>query len=166
MDGLLSRYENIRYKHLESKCYNSIDTLPVYNWWQIHKTNNYNLLVIDNGKVSNKYLILLWKKIYDEYFEKYGLGDAFISILEKKKEIALLKCERWINDDKSLETLINVASLELEELEKVSGMDFLETKAYIEKTLNFQIDMKRTSVNEYYSYLKIAIENGRNKNKA
>lgn len=104
----------------------------------------------------------LWRKLYDQYFEKFGLGENFISILEKKKEIAMMKCERWLTGDKSMETMIKVTEIELEELQSINGGDFLETKAYIEKTLNFQINMKLTSVSEFYSYLKIAIASGRN----
>lgn len=165
MGGLLSRYEKVLLKRLESKCYTSIDTLPIYNWWQIHKTDNFKLLLINPyNRASLEGLVLIWKQLYDQYFEKFGLGDTFISILEKKKEIALLKCERWVSGDKSMETEIKVAELELDQLENLGGSDFLETKAFIEKTLNFQINMKETSVSEFYTYLKTAIENGGRKN--
>lgn len=110
------------------------------------------------------FLSELWKKIYDQYFEKFGLGENFISILEKKKEIAMMKCDRWLSGDKSMETFIKVAEIELEEMQSLSSGDFLETKAFIEKTLSFQIDMKHTSVSEFYTYFKIAIENGSRKN--
>lgn len=103
----------------------------------------------------------LWKKIYDEYFERFGMGEHLSDILEKKREIALLKCKKGLLGDSSIDTMISIAELELNEFEQIKGGNFLETKAYIEKTLNFQIDLKKTSVSEYYTYLKlITKENG------
>lgn len=155
---MLSRLKTLSEQNLKSKCYLSIDTLSIFNWWQIHQTNDFTLLQIDRSEaIDKKALGVLWANLYDQYFAKFGLGDNFITILEKKKEIALMKCERWVEGDKSLETLIQVAEIELSELEAANGGDFLQTKGYIEKTLAFQINLKETSVSEYYSYLKTAI---------
>jgi hypothetical protein len=122
-------------------------------------------LIKKTGFYTDSFLNEQWAAIYDQYFAKFGLGDNFISTIEKKKEIALLKCERWLTGDRSMETFIKVAEIELEELQKVNVGDFLETKAFIEKTFNFQINMKQTSVAEYYNYLKLAAD-GLGKNKA
>ncbi len=161
----MSRCKKALRKNWERRYYNHIDELPVYNWWRIHQTNDYSFLLLKPGSYGSQYLMsVLWKKLYDQYFEKFGLGENFIATLEKKKEIALLKCERWITSDKSLETFIKVAEVELEEMQSLNAGDFLETKAYIEKVLNFQINMKQTSVSEFYTYLKTAIEHGSRKN--
>ena len=142
-----------------SRCYYSVDDLPVYNWWQIHETGDLYLLYPNKvKKIWFKKLLLnkLWVKIYDGFIQRFGLGDNFQNIIKKKKYIAITKINRLLSGDKSLGTLIEIAILELAELEKISSGDFLYTKSNLEKIMGFQINIKKTTVSEFYTYLKLA----------
>lgn len=121
---------------------------------------------MQNGKVTAFNIIALtkvWQTLYDEYLLAFGIGEHYKEIIEKEREISLLKIDRYLQNEKSMETLIDIAELELAEMKGIKGGNFLETKSIIEKVLSFQIDMKKTSVAEYYTYLGLAVEQGKSK---
>lgn len=99
----------------------------------------------------------LWQEIHEAYVKMFGFGENYLDILEKKKEIALLQCELMLNADNTIYTFIEIAELELAELEKnTKGQhNFFETKAAVDKILGFQMDINKTSVAEFYSHIKL-----------
>jgi len=101
-------------------------------------------------------LLVIWRSLNDEYIKQFGFTESFLDIVRKQKEIALLKVNKIVTGDRSLETLIDVCMVELETLKKMSGGGtFLETKAYIEKGMGFAINPMKTSVAEFYNYIKV-----------
>ena len=107
------------------------------------------------GKAHLGALSIIWSRVYDQYIDRFGMNDDFISYLMKQREISIMKIDRWLNDDRSLETLIDVAELELKEITENGGSDFFETKSAMEKELGFMIDVKKCSVTEFYSYIRL-----------
>lgn len=148
-------------KELQHKTYNSLDLLPVFNWWQIHETGDLKWLFLEPLKAKpSEYLSELWELLCNQYFDKFGLTKNYINIIELKTKIALLICERWTTDDASIEAIISIEKTKLNELiNKSAKSDFLATKVFIETKLKFQINLHTTSVTEYYSYLTSA-QNG------
>lgn len=153
---------NLHAKRLEGKTFDSIDRLPIYNWWQIHKTHDFTWLYTIKRRKASKYtrqaLQTKWGVVYDGYIERFGLSEDYLKLIEKKKEIAALKVERMATGERSINTFIKIAELELEEMQKGNGreeVDFYESKAHVEKQLGFALDPMKITVSEFYSHIKV-----------
>lgn len=110
------------------------------------------------GKYTGMALQLKWNVVYDGYISRFGLSEDYLKLIEKKKEIAGLKVERMISGQKSLNTFIKIAEIELESLQKgdrKDEVDFYESKAQVEKQIGFVLDPKKITVAEFYSYIKV-----------
>lgn len=138
--------------------FDSIDTMPIYNWWRIHEDGTYLPLLRSNeitpNRAINKLLASRWEKVYDQYITRFGFAPELLAILEKKKKIAKLKVKRMITGDRSLNTFINIAKEELSALlNQESGKgDFYAVKALVEKQTGFRIDPHQVSVAEFMTY--------------
>ena len=149
-----------------SNLYKNIDEMPIYNWWQIHESGDLTYVMKHRRKVLfmfiyGYFLNGKWEDLYNQFIDKFGLSDHFKMVIDKKKAIVQMKISKMLNDDFSLQTLIDVAEIELKEMNDISGGGFLSTKANIEKNMGFQIDAKGTSVSEFYTYINLAVDNGR-----
>lgn len=145
------------YNYFFQEIYDSLDA-PVFVWEKIHQSDwDLSWLLVKRVPVNerlNKKLEKAWEKMYDEFITEFGFSDSFKSMLSKKIEIAKLKMRLAMTDDRSYETEIEIAELELSDLVKESsGANFGEAKIAIEKHLGFQLNMKKTSIREYYGYL-------------
>ena len=54
----------------------------------------------------------------EDYIVRYGMNDQLNDVLEKQREIALMRIDLILKNDPSLQTLIEVAEIELNELVK------------------------------------------------
>lgn len=153
-------YANKFVKRLERKTYRSVDTLPIFNWWQIHQTKDLTYLFRESerhqaGGWRGVILAGLWERVYSDYIKRYGFGKAFVRILDKKILIAELKVEKWATLDMSIQTLIDIEVQDLARLtSEASGeSDFYKSKAKMERMLGFTLDPHRVSVAEFNSYI-------------
>ena len=162
---LFQKFVNVSvnyYKRKYSKrVYKGIDEMPIYNWWQINSSADLSFVLIDKPKKKlNRFQIeslsFYWEKIYNEYISVFGFSEDFLRQLEKKKEIAILKLQMVVTDDYSLQTMIDIANIELQQMqEDISGQsDFYESKATMESRLGFVLDPRKITVREFYSYIK------------
>lgn len=147
------------------RIYNSIEELPVFNWWKVNETNDVSFLLIKRKRISDlekDTLVKVFRKLLDEYMTRFGLTESFLTILDKKKEVALMIVDRWVKNDKSLQIFIDIAKIELSWLlDEFSGQqDFYEFKSRVETMLGFAIDIKKTTVIEFYSYVKMLKQYG------
>lgn len=140
--------------------YKDLDA-PVFIWYKLHTTDDLSWLLIKRKPITKKQAVVLQKSLdamYDEYFLEFGKSKEFLSLKRKEIEIAQLNCQMVITGDRSFQTWIQVAEMELQDLKRkeVKG-DLLKTKASIEKHITkFQIDMHKTSIREFFTYLKMA----------
>ena len=103
------------------KYYNTIDTLPVFNYGKISELEDLRYLIIQPDyfelpKITEKEtaeLFKAWENINDEIINYVGISEDYKSILRIKKAIALMKVEMIMTGDKSNETLIEIKQLEL-----------------------------------------------------
>jgi hypothetical protein len=101
-------------------------------------------------------LALIWRNIYDEYIKEFGFSEGFLDIIRKQKEIALLRVDKIVSGDKSIQTMIDVCNFELDGIKKMNqGGTFYELKVYIEKGMGIRINPIECSVKEFYSYAKL-----------
>lgn len=145
---------------LYQKVFRDIDEMPIYNWNKIHETGDLKYLIKDGFKAESyeiRFLLKRWKKLYEQYVNRFGFSDDFLSILELEKNIALLKIEKAERGDENIQTFIEIDEIKLQkkksELSNVKS-DFYDIKAAIESNLGFHIDPKKCTVVEFYSYLK------------
>mgnify|MGYP001591948919 CR=1 FL=1 len=139
--------------------YTGIDDLPVWNWYQVNEKGDFSFLARTNKafqKASRGVIENLWMRIYDEFLAKFGWGEVFNQILRKRIEVAKLKIEMAVTGDKTLLTLIKILMIEIDELMMPLGkpIDFYVIKTALEKHNGFRIDPRKTTVIEFYTYVK------------
>jgi len=141
----------------KAQLYDSLDA-PVYVWDKIHSQGDMSYLIVNRKKVKSvpvSDLQAAFDRMYNEYIDEFGFGESFKSIKMKEIEIARLKCKLVQTDDRSFETEIEIAELELEEMKKdIEGSKLTEIKIAIEKKMGFQLNMMTTSIRDFYTYLK------------
>lgn len=155
-----SLFKKLDKKLQPEKLFSSIDDLPQWNWSMIHKTGNlsylkkldsYRKIEEDNTNVLES----IWLNIYDEYLEEFGLSKEYKDILERKKEIARLKNEFIMTDNRSLLNFIKIEEIELEAtFDKSESMSFESVVIGIERMQKVSIDVKKITVYEYNNYLR------------
>lgn len=142
-------------------CYDSIDNLPIYNWYKINQSNDFSWLLknkrIIKEKEKNK-LQEVWQNIFEEYIDTFGMNDSLRKILFLKRDIAVLETDFYLTNDRSLKTKIKIKQYELNKLLSTDKKDsFEEMKSVIGKHQGYRIDDKLVTVKEFYSLIK-AIE--------
>jgi len=144
------------------KIYNSIDNLNLYCYGKILETNDLRyLLVLDDyfelpeikEKEYNE-LFKIWENINDEIVELTGISEDYKEQFRLRKSIALLKVDMIVNENKSLQTLIEIKEMELLNLQPKNKTSIDESIISIESILKIQINDKKTSTKKYFSYIK------------
>jgi len=162
--NLLIKYSKRLQRRLDRDVYPDLNTLPIANWWKINSTNNYAYLLRVNRDVSEQeYTILEGKydNLMEDYIIRYGMNEQLNDVLEKQREIALMRIDLILKNDPSLQTLIEVAEIELNELVKSQeGMSYQTLKAIIDKVMGFQINENTTSVVQFQSYIELTKQHG------
>lgn len=144
--------------NIENQCYLSLNELPQFNWLEINK-NDFKYLfksqrnfIEDEAKPLND----IYRNLLKEFIKLYGLSEEYKTILQKRSEIAILKCSLLITKDRINQTWIDIAEFELKEMiEGQKNGDFNDVKAYVDKEMGFRIDIRKVSVVEYQGYLKL-----------
>ena len=144
------------------KYYNTIDTLPIFNYSKISEFEDLRYLIIQPDyfelpKITEKEtaeLFKAWEHINDEIIDYVGISEDYKSILRIKKAIALMKVELITTGDKSLETLIELKQIELKNSYPQKKNELDESIIYIESVLKIPIDVMTCSVKKYFSYIK------------
>ena len=158
------KYSKRLQRRLDRDVYPDLNTLPIANWWKINSTNNYAYLLRVNRDVSEQeYTILEGKydNLMEDYIIRYGMNEQLNDVLEKQREIALMRIDLILKNDPSLQTLIEVAEIELNELVKSQeGMSYQTLKAIIDKVMGFQINENTTSVVQFQSYIELTKQHG------
>ena len=144
------------------KYYNTIDTLPIFNYGKISELEDLRYLIIQPDyfelpKITEKEteeLFKAWEHINDEIINYVGISEDYKTILRIKKAIALMKVELITTGDKSLETLIELKQLELKNYYPQKKNELDESIIYIESILKIPVDVMKCSVKKYFSYIK------------
>lgn len=146
------------------KVYKSIDELPVKKWFAIHKDGDFTHIAKSekDKKAIRKWkeLPILWEKIYNEYIQRFGLPDEFISMMKLKNDIAIMQADLIITGKKHFKTLIEIKKQELKKdsgIEKPKELDSI--LAIVSKWYGFHVNSNKITVSQYYAYIK-EIKNG------
>ena len=107
------------------------------------------------GKISGVVLGILWRKILDQFIDRFGFSDNSLEIIRKQKEIIALTVDKIANDNKSANAFIKIAEEQLKALQaNDKGMNFHELKALVELEWG-HLNPMIVTVGEFYSYVKI-----------
>jgi hypothetical protein len=151
------------------KIYSDIEQLPLFNYVQIIQNLDYKYLLFDietkiTAEIADK-IQESWDNINTQIIDYMGVPEQMQELLRLKKSIALLRVERIKTDDNSLESIIEIKEKELQNYyENNNKTDIYEDITAVEMTLKMQIDLQKTSLKRYLSYIKILQKNGRRKN--
>lgn len=137
--------------------YKSIEDMPIYNWFKVNSTGDLRFCLVKHKSKYDKNLAQKsFDTLYSEYIDFFGLGETYTKVLELKARIMDLKLEMKINNDTFIENFINMAEIDLKELQlQTNKTNTNEVKVYLEKYLGFRLNEKEVSVKEYYTYLNV-----------
>ena len=110
------------------KTYQSIEFLPIWNWYEILKTGDLkHLFISGKGRVNEK-IGLLWDSLQDEYIEVFGLDDKFIKRINLLKQKAILNYEFILTKDRFINTKLSILDADLDELNSGEAIGFYSLK--------------------------------------
>jgi hypothetical protein len=139
--------------------YSTIDDLPVYNWFQIQKTNDLVWLLKESKTLSDDNKIQLeaiWREIYFEFLDTFGIPEQMKEILSLKRDIAVLNARMYIDSDSSLLTFIEIKEYQLAKLTASNEVNSVgNVRVYVEKFMGFKLNEKEISVKEFYQYIDV-----------
>lgn len=147
-------------KRVRRLCYNSLDKLPIFNWWQIN-AGDLSFLYKEEDEIGKGHAFILGniaKELTDQFFKEFGFGEKMQEIIEKERQITLLYLEKAKDDNLMLLTDIEIAEKELANLKKrdlTEPVNVHEVTASIESMLHVTIDIEKCPVSKYYSYMKL-----------
>ncbi len=127
--------------------------MPVHNWFKLHEDNGLKWLH-KKGK-SRPLGNIAYKILQNSFIKEFGFDSVFLSDLQKRIQIARYKAKIALTGDTSDQIFIDVLTQELE-IMSVSGKknSYIDTVIYVEKFMGFKLDLKNTTVKEFYSYIR------------
>lgn len=144
------------------KFYESIEDMPIYNWFKVNNGDMRFMLVKLSTKYDGVKAREYFDKIYSEYIDVFGISESYLKVIELKKQISVLNIEMAITGDRILKNFIKMAQIELNQINsKTNKTNTNEVKVHLEKYLGFRLNEKETSVKEYYTYLNVMANDSR-----
>lgn len=143
--------------------YDDIEEMPLYNWYKCQNGDLYYIR-LDCQQVDLPKCEQAFKKVYESYFEKFGVDARFKNQLEVIKKISMLQCDYLITRDEFKLTQIEVESAKLEMLKKgeATNVTLQQTLIYLSKWIGYRLDWKQISVSEYYTLLEESSKQAKN----
>ena len=139
--------------------YESIDDLPIYNWFRISESNNLKYLFHkqqDPTEKQKQKLQLVWSNIYFEFLEVFGVPKKLQKIYSLKRDVIKMQTRVIVDGRKDLKAAIIIKEKELENLTKHENETIVNTvSAYVSKELGFKVDQHKTTVREFYEFLSV-----------
>ena len=139
--------------------YKDIDELPMWNWNKVHDTGNYVYLYKESDykkEVKEEWAVKVWDEIYDQYLDYFGIGEKYIEYMRKRITIGKLIADQIVTENRTLNTHIRARKRELEDFKKENMKgDFTQTHAAVVKHMGQRVNLKETTVKEFYSYVKL-----------
>jgi hypothetical protein len=164
-EQLEADFQSLRHKSIyPPETYDSIETMPIWFWWEIERTGNVKLLS-RKGSKSNKWKFLfycgaVWDHMQDQHIKAFGIPQEFTRISILKANLAVAKAKYAVSQDNWDLMLLDIATGDYEPAKSTSKPESnYKVKSRIEVALNIQrIDPRQTTVVEYYSLMEQASE--------
>ena len=148
---MLKKLEN-RYL---ARYYKSIEDIPVYNWWKLHEENDFKYLLKDSKNKTNNRAEKVVKSIKDEFINTFGVDKKYEEYLNLVWKLEVKKIEIAITGDRSKKIFADMLEIDIEDLLNEKEVEVHNHGLmHIEKYMGFRLDVKTTTVFEFYSYVK------------
>ena len=96
--------------------FESLSELPLIVWRKIHETGSLELLIKKrNATVTAEELVKAWHKINNDYLSKFGLDQRTLSIIQKRKSLAIALASYLETGDRSFEMEADLLSSEIQQ---------------------------------------------------
>lgn len=143
----------------------NLEVMPIYYWNGLHEKRDPSFLLSSGRTPWWGGLILFrhWKKLTQEYYDRFGMPHSQRMMFERLRRIMELKIQKYTQEDRSLQLLIDIEQQEYDAMQKQyseGGADMYGIKTALEKYLGFALNTKTVSVVEFHTYIK-DLNNGR-----
>lgn len=138
---------------MRGKYYTSIHSCPVSIWQEVTKTGKLSNLHIGGWYRASK-AAKAWSKIYNEYLAEFGLPETYKTYLNDMGRAAW-EYGKAVNGEPWLMPIAQIR--EAQAKAHVSGLPptkFSKVLADVSKGMGFQIDPARTTVAQFFGYVK------------
>ena len=144
--------------------YLSIDELPAFNYFKISDTSEYGYLLKKFNKVEpTEVFASVWYSIQDQLHEEFGVNQSFKdyvkllkALIDKRVDVVIEKGAA----QRKAEMFLKFAEADMKAfIEGGDGGSLNESKVIVDKYMGYRIDLKKTSIQEFMSYIE-AVRNG------
>jgi len=148
------------------KVFNSIDSCPIWNYEKVKDTGNaiYICDVEDYSNItSQEYMNEAFDKVFNEFYNYFGISTDLIEFLNAKKAITILEIDYQLTKEPILASKLAQKKEEFQALYRTGENDIDKLAVQLSRWVKFDIDTKKISVKRFYNYLNSFIkENGKN----
>lgn len=138
--------------------YDSIKTLTIETWTQIHETGNI-LLLLKNGFCKRHILDAAWNKINDEYIDEFGINETYRQYLEAKRSAIYWAIENALHKNAYNKVMQQSAMQDYETFfDGQQRAKIGEIKTNLERFMGFKLDTSKISVYDFYHYQQAYLE--------
>jgi hypothetical protein len=143
-------------KDYSNKYYNSIENLPVWNWWKISETGNLVYLRKDeNYELEEFSLSELWEKIHNEDLSLFPISNESKRVMRMKKKWIEKQAKYLVDGDRFALTEAEIIDINIKDSIDTSGsMSNDEIIIFLEEKLGRELNPKELSVKKYKNYIR------------
>jgi hypothetical protein len=140
-----------------TKYYDSIDTCPILVFIKINEGKKDFLSLCFEGKAKETEANAAWERLYSEYIQEFGISPEYVHYLQQKAQLCSYQKAFYCDNELWYYALIEVKKQEIEKLEAqmaTQNTDFNEILGKLAKKMGFAINISKTTIREFYSYIK------------
>lgn len=141
--------------------FNSIKTLVISKWWDIHETNEFTTLLKEPKKkplIKEKFFCYdTWDEIQEQHIEEFGIPVNAQEYYRKVAKVTILRIEHSISQSPFDLLKLELAEGDLAAISIGEKQSNFKTKSIIENILGRDyIDPDKVKVIDYYHYVELA----------
>ena len=140
-----------------SNYFNSIDTCPILVFILISQGKKDVKALCIEGKPQEGEAVKAWDELYTEYLEEFGVSAEYKYYTMQRIQLCEMIEGLYVRNEFWRRILIEIKKHEIRQLEaQMAGgeTDFNVTLGRLSKRMGFGIDPNKTTIRQFYSYLK------------
>lgn len=138
----------IRTSKKSNQSYSTIDDFPLYNW---EKCQSGDMRYVNRDAKSTKFDEIIWLKLYNEYLERFGIGEGLEYFLKLKIHLVKLRLQFIQTNDLFLLNQIKVAEAQMISADpsKLQGMTTQQCLVHLSKWMGTIVRAKEITIVEF-----------------
>lgn len=140
------------------KYYETLNDLPIHNWYQISKTGDLKYIHI-SGLYSRLEAFEIYEKLKQDYLDLFGVDGDSVMIMALLKNLIRLKSQYLTTGQKHLLNFIEMSQGELDSLingDESTSQTLEAVLVGMSQFMGYRIDGKTTSVVEFREIINLA----------